>query len=110
MKMPSCFGGRTEIEYLGIIDGNGTLRATPHKISAGREWLLPENQKHIKSVVQVCSYYGKFIHPHFSDCDAPVTNMCRENLPGNDVHNEATITAFETLKSRTSYALVLLTP
>ena len=107
--MPKCFWGRKETEYLGVIVGNGTLRTAPDKISAVRDWPLPETQKQIKSFVQFCSYYGKFIH-HFSDCAAPLTDLCRKNLPGNVVHTDATKTAFETLKSRMISAPVLLIP
>ncbi len=34
--------------------------------------------------------------------------MCRKNLSGNVVHTEATKVAFETLKSRMLFALVLV--
>jgi hypothetical protein len=88
IKIPKCFWGRRETEYLGVIDGNGTLQTTPDKISLVRNWPLPETQKQIKSFVQFCSYYGKFIH-HFSDCAAPLTELCRKNLHGNVGHTEA---------------------
>jgi len=47
---------------------------------------------------------------HFSDCNAPLTDMCRKNYPRNVVHTETTKVAFETLKSRMIFALVLLSP
>jgi len=109
IKMPKCVWGRKETEYLGVIVGNGTLRTAPDKISAVRDWPLPETQKQIKSFVQFCSYYGKFIH-HFSDCAAPLTDLCRKNLPGNVVHTDVAKNAFETLKSRMMLAPVLLIP
>ena len=89
--------------------GSGTLRTALDKIAAVRDWPLPETQKQIKSCVQYCSYYGKFIH-YFSNCAAPLTDTCRKNLPGNVVHTEATKAAFETLKARMIFALVLLIP
>ena len=52
IKMPKCFWGRKETEYLGVIVGNGTLRTAPDKIAAVRAWPLPETQKQIKSFVQ----------------------------------------------------------
>ena len=107
--MPKWFWGRKETEYLDVIAGSGTLRITPNKIAGLRDWPLPETQKQIKSFVQFCSYYGKFIN-HFSDCAAPQTYMCRKNLPGNVVHTEATKADFETLESRMIFALVLLIP
>ena len=109
IEMPKCLLGRKETEYLGVIVGNGTLRTAPDKMSAVRDWPLLETEKQIKSFVRFCSYYGKLIH-HFSDCDAPLTDMCRKNLPGNVVHIDATKTAFETLKSRKISAPVLLIP
>ena len=51
IKMPKCFWGRKETEYLGIIVGNGTLRTTPDKIAAFLDWPLPKTQKQIKSFV-----------------------------------------------------------
>jgi len=86
-----------------------SLRPTPHKIAAVKDWPLPKTQKHSKYFVQFCSYYCKFLH-HFSDCVAPLTNMCRNNLPGIVVHTEATKAAFETLKYRMISAPVLLIP
>jgi hypothetical protein len=109
IKIPKCFWGRKETEYLGVIVGNGTLRTAPDKISDVRDWPLPKTQKQIKYFVQFCSYYGKFIH-HFSDCAAPLTCMCRKNLPATVVHTDATKTAFETLKSRMISAPVRLIP
>ena len=79
------------------------------KMAAIRDWPLLKTQKQIKSFVHVCSYYGKFIQ-HFSDCVAPLSEMCRKNLPGNVVHTEATKAALETLKTRMIFAPVLLIP
>jgi hypothetical protein len=42
IKMPKCFWGRKETEYLGVIVGNGTMRTVPDKISVVRDWLLPK--------------------------------------------------------------------
>jgi hypothetical protein len=44
IKMPKCFLGRKETEYLGVIVGNGTLRTAPDKISVVRDWPLLETQ------------------------------------------------------------------
>ena len=83
------FWGRKKSEYLGVFVGNGPLQTAHDKISYVRDWPLHETQKQIKSFVQFCSYYGKFIH-YFSDCVAPLTDMCRKNLPGNVVYTDAT--------------------
>ena len=108
-KNAKSVGGRKETEYLGINVGHGTLRTSPDNISAVEDWHLLETQKQIKSFVQFCSYYGKFIR-HFSDCDAPLTDICRKNLPSNVVHTDATKVSFGTLKSRMIFGPVLLIP
>ena len=100
---------RKETKYPSVIVGNETLRTTPNNIAAVRDWPLPKTQKKIKSFVQFCSYHGKIIH-HFSDCAAPLTNMCRKNLQGNVVHTETTKAAFETLKFHMISVPVLLIP
>ena len=45
IKKSKCFWGRKEIEYLGVIVSNGTLRTAPDKIAAVRDWPLPNTQK-----------------------------------------------------------------
>ncbi len=40
-KMPKCFCGRKETEYLDVIVGNGTLRIAPDKIAVVKDWPLP---------------------------------------------------------------------
>jgi hypothetical protein len=45
IKMPKCFWGRKETEYLGVIVGNGTFRTTPDIISAVRVWPLTKTQR-----------------------------------------------------------------
>ena len=37
IKMPKCFWGHKETEYLGVIEGNGTLRTATHKIAVVRD-------------------------------------------------------------------------
>ena len=45
IKLPKCFWGRKETEYLGVIVVNGTLRTAPDKIAAVRDWPLPKTKK-----------------------------------------------------------------
>ena len=45
IKMPKCVWSLKEIEYLGAIVGNGTLRTAPNKIALLRAWPLPEIKK-----------------------------------------------------------------
>ena len=38
IKMPKCVWGRKDTEYLGVIVGNETLRTSPDKILAVKDW------------------------------------------------------------------------
>jgi len=109
IKMPKCFWAKIETEYLGFIVGSGNVRTSPSKLTAVKDWPLPETQKLVKSFVAFCSFYRQFIH-HFADCSAPLTDFCRKSLPGKVAHSDATRAAFETLKARTISAPVLLIP
>ena len=104
-----CKFTQTETIYLGLIVGNGTVRPDPEKIKAVKDWPLPTTQKELKSFVQFCSYYGRFIH-HFSDCSAPLTDMLKKNAPMKLVWSEQTISAFTVLVCRLISAPVLALP
>ena len=65
LRLHKCTFGQTETDYLGLIVGNGTVRPDPEKIKVVKDWPLPTTPKEIKSFVQFCSYYGRFIHHFF---------------------------------------------
>jgi hypothetical protein len=109
IKMPKCFWAKIETEYIGFIVGSSSVRTSPSKLTAVKDWPLPETQKQVKSFVVFCSFYRKFIH-HFADCSAPLTDLCRKSLPGKVAHSDTTRTAFETLKARMISAPMLLIP
>ena len=109
IKLSKCAWGKKETEYLGVIAGNGSLRPSPDKIEAVRNWPLPETQRQVKSFVAFCSFYRKFVH-HFADCSAALTDMTRKGKPGKVVWDTTTRAAFETLKARMISAPVLQLP
>ena len=57
IKLKKCTWAQEENEYLGVIAGNGCLRANPDKLAAMEKWLLPETQRDVKSFVTFCSFY-----------------------------------------------------
>ncbi len=89
--------------------GSGNVRTSPSKLTAVKDWPLLEAQKQVKSFVAFCSFNRKFIH-HFANCSAPLTDVCRNSLPGKLARSDATRAAFETLKARMIFAPVLLIP
>ena len=109
LRLRKCTFAQNETKYLGLLVGNGTVRPDPEKIKAVRDWPLPTTQKELKSFVQFCSYYGRFIH-HFSDCSTLLTDMLMQNMPLKLVWSDLTRCAFETLVVRLTSAPVLALP
>ena len=107
IKLKKCTWAQKETEYLGVIAGNGCLRASPDKLAAVEKWPLPETRRGVKTFVAFCSFYRKFVH-HFADCSAPLTDMCKKDKPGRAVWTNTARIAFETLKARLTPAPLLL--
>lgn len=55
----SLFG--KEVKYLGHIVSERGISTDPEKISAVRDWPVPQNRKQLRSFLGFCSYYRKFI-------------------------------------------------
>jgi hypothetical protein len=60
--------GLQKMEYLGYTVLAGQLSLS---LAAAKEWPVPKTQREVRSFVQFCNFYAKFIH-HFSDWSAPL--------------------------------------
>jgi len=49
-----------EVKYLGHVSKQG-ITTDPEKISAVKNWPVPQNRKQLRSFLGFCSYYRKFI-------------------------------------------------
>ena len=58
-KKCSLFG--KEVKYLGHVVSEKGITTDPEKISAIRNWPVPQNKKQLRSFLGFCSYYRKFI-------------------------------------------------
>lgn len=61
VKMGKCKWGKTEVEYLGHIIGQGKLKADEKKVSAIREWEKPKTTKELQWFLGMVNYYHEFI-------------------------------------------------
>src|SRR6202041_2035832 len=52
MKAEKCEFDKRELEFLGVIVGEGKMRMDPGKVQAVREWKTPTN------VTKLCSFLG----------------------------------------------------
>ena len=89
LRLKKCTFAQTETKYLGFIVGNGIVRTNPDRVKAVLDWPLPSTQKELKSCVQFCAYYMRFIY-HFSDCSTPLTDMLKQDMPAKSAWTDLT--------------------
>jgi hypothetical protein len=77
LRLKKCFFGLKEMEYLGYTVSAGKTSVSTKKVKAVADWRVPTTQKEVRSFVQFCNFYARFIH-HFSDLTAPLTDLLRK--------------------------------
>jgi RNase H-like domain found in reverse transcriptase/Reverse transcriptase (RNA-dependent DNA polymerase)/Integrase zinc binding domain/Chromo (CHRromatin Organisation MOdifier) domain/gag-polyprotein putative aspartyl protease len=104
LKPEKCLFDKPEVEYLGVIVGNGAIKMDPVKVEGIAEWEPPKTVKEVRSFLGFCNFYRPFIQS-FSHIARPLHNLTKKDrkfLWGND---EAK--AFERLKKAcTSYPVL----
>jgi hypothetical protein len=79
------------------------------KVEAVAYWPMPTLQKEVRSFLQFCNFYARFIN-HFSDLTALLTDLLRKSQPHKVTLTPAYLEAFETLKLRLISAPCLIHP
>ncbi|TFY79548.1 hypothetical protein EWM64_g4466 [Hericium alpestre] len=74
LKPTKCTFEAPEVDYLGLIVGNGQVRMDPKKVKAITEWPVPTNKKGIQQFLGFCNFYHHFIH-NFSHIARPLTHL-----------------------------------
>ena len=75
LKIEKCTFEAREIDYLGIIIGNGTARMDPAKVKAIKEWPVLKTKKQLQAFLGFCNYYWRFIKD-FSRICRPMYRLC----------------------------------
>ncbi|XP_062528800.1 retrovirus-related Pol polyprotein from transposon 17.6 [Bombyx mori] len=100
-----CFFARPEINYLGHVITPEGIKPDPSKVDAVLQMASPRNLKHLKSFLQTCSWFRKFI-PNFSQVAQPLTKLTRKNESWRwDSQQQE---AFQCLKDRLTSAPILV--
>jgi hypothetical protein len=65
LKPEKCNFMRREIDYLGVVVGNGILKMDPKKLQTVKNWKTPTNPREIRKFLGFTGYYRYFI-PNYS--------------------------------------------
>jgi hypothetical protein len=74
LRLKKCFFGIQEMDYLGYTMSACKISVSTKKVEAVADWPVPTTQRDVRSFVQFCNFYARFIH-HFSDNTAPLTDL-----------------------------------
>jgi hypothetical protein len=107
LKPEKCKFERTEVEFLGTIISENTIRMDPIKLAGIRDWPSPTTVKQKRSFLGFGNYYRRFISG-FAEITRPLHELTKKDKIWNWT-NECQ-TAFETLKEHFSTAPVLTMP
>jgi hypothetical protein len=72
LKHEKCEFEQREVEYLGVIIGDGKIRMDPVKVAGVREWAIPRTVKDVQSFLGFLNFYRRFIKG-FGDHTKPLT-------------------------------------
>jgi hypothetical protein len=78
LRLKKCFFGLQEMEYLAYSVSAGKISISTKKVEAVANWPVPTKQKEVRSFLQFCNFYARFIH-HFSDLTATLTDLLRKS-------------------------------
>jgi hypothetical protein len=96
LRLKKCFFGLQEMEYLGFTVSTGKISVSTKKVEAVADWPVPTTQKEVRSFVEFCNFYARFIH-HFSELTAPLTDLLRKSQP-----HKVTLTVYISLRRTTN--------
>jgi hypothetical protein len=78
IKLKKCEFGKRNIEFLGYIVEKDGLQPEVKKVEKIKNMKRPENVTEVRSFVQLCSYYRKFIKD-FSKIAKPLNNLVKKD-------------------------------
>jgi hypothetical protein len=105
-KGSKCRFGVTEIDYLGHLISNASVRADPSKLEAMLQWTIPATIKSLRGFLGLTGYYKKFIRG-YGIIAAPLKALLKKN---SFLWTPTTIAAFPKLQEAVTSPPVLRLP
>ena len=94
-----CFSGYNEVEFLGHIVGQGTLKQKPDKVKVIQQEETSTTKKQIRSFSGLAGYYCKFVQ-NFATVAVPLTDCTKKGEPNVTRRGKSQDQAFKTLKRK----------
>jgi hypothetical protein len=107
LKPEKCEFLKREIEYLGVIVGNGVLKMNPKKLESVKNWATPKNPTEIRKFLGFTGYYRYFV-PNYSQIARPLLHLTKKTTPWEWTNTQQL--AFDLLKGLMCKAPVLIQP
>jgi hypothetical protein len=77
LKPEKCHFHKREVEYLGVIVGNGHVKMDLVKLKGIIEWPIPRNVRELRTILGFDNYYKDFIQD-YSLIARPLHNLTRK--------------------------------
>ena len=97
LKPEKCAFKKDEIDYLGVIIGNGIVKMDPSKLKGVVDWPTPKTPTEIRQFLGFTGYYRYFI-PKYSEIARPLLDLTKKDIVWNWEERQQRV--FEELKRR----------
>jgi hypothetical protein len=77
LKAKKCSFHKKQVEYLGIIIGQGKVKMDPIKVKGIAKWLTPLTINDVHSFLGFCNFYCSFI-TNFSMVAHPLNDLTKK--------------------------------
>jgi len=79
LKPEKCKFKKTEVEYLGVIISQNSIKMDPVKVAGVTEWPTPSNRKEVQSFLGFTNFYRRFIQG-FSQLACPLFDLTQKDM------------------------------
>jgi hypothetical protein len=107
LKLEKCQFEKEEIDFLGMIISQDSVKMDPVKLAGIEEWPEPTTVRQVRSFLGFCNFYRRFIG-NYSEIAHPLTSLTKKNEPYTWTPERQQ--SFETLKSAFLKAPILSMP